>query len=328
MGWEPKPRWRAGRQRWVCTIQGKKFTLGRSESAAWARLRQIQTRLGCSVDPGRPATVPVLIDAWQRRHAASAWQRAVLAYWSEAAAAVGLADIKTNHLADLVGWMRKKKYAAKTIGHAVAGALRVCRWARDEDLIEKLPAAPLMDAPDVAPRDISNQALSKLQRSIQKSRRKRAGRLLRFIAATGCRPIEARLLRWSDLRKSKSGWWFEVAEHKTRRKTGEPKIIPLPPAAKSLVQTTPRTGQWVFPSRLGTPYTGGGLRRIMKRACGATPYQLRHKLAQSMFDAGMSRTDVAGQLGHRDERTTDIYIRTRGRRAVATARRIKSPMAG
>lgn len=50
--------------------------------------------------------------------------------------------------------------------------------------------------------------------------------LLLFLRRTGCRPCEAQALRWTDLDLDRGV--AVLKEHKTAKKTGKPRIIPLP----------------------------------------------------------------------------------------------------
>src|SRR5437879_1196770 len=58
-------------------------------------------------------------------------------------------------------------------------------------------------------------------------------RFLIFLKFTGCRPGEAASMRWADVRFGEAS--VVLREHKTARKTGRPRVIPLVPAVIKLL---------------------------------------------------------------------------------------------
>lgn len=135
--------------------------------------------------------------------------------------------------------------------------------------------------------------------------------MIRFAAWTGVRPGELWALTRSDLR----GDELEVkraADSKTRTigptKTGRPRTIVLPDAAREAVErmptfhgqdrlfVAPRGGQLWAPnfSVLWRP-----VRVLFDRPTMAL-YELRHFCATRLLELGLSPADVAVQLGHTD----------------------------
>jgi integrase len=57
-------------------------------------------------------------------------------------------------------------------------------------------------------------------------------RFLIFLKFTGCRPGEAASMRWADVRFDEAS--VVLREHKTARKTGRPRVIPLVPTVIKL----------------------------------------------------------------------------------------------
>lgn len=153
----------------------------------------------------------------------------------------------------------------------------------------------------------------------------RAGRILRFIAATGCRPSEACGLEWRDVHHDLGVCILH--EHKTGHETGEPRTIYLTEAALEVLrELRPAVGP-VFVSRNGTPYTPAGLRSILRRhSDGMAPYQLRHTFAQNASDSGEVPVEVLARLmGHTNTTTTGFYFHVRDKRALQAAKTIKLP---
>ena len=150
----------------------------------------------------------------------------------------------------------------------------------------------------------------------------RAGRTLRFMAATGCRPSEAINLEWSQVHLAHRV--CVLPEHKTADSTGEPRRIALTDEAIDLLRDTPRTDHPnVFLSRLGKPYTVQGLRSIALAHLGVNPYDLRHTFAQCAIDSGEAPATVTKLLGHKTSGMVGTYAQIRERQLIDAARNLK-----
>ncbi|HON68939.1 MAG TPA: site-specific integrase [Phycisphaerae bacterium] len=213
-----------------------------------------------------------------------------------------------------------KPLAAGTVRHYLKAAAAVLEWARGQGWLECEPVAPkvpkgVRKARDVEPGKLAD-ALDDLP--------DRAGHILRFIAATGCRPSEACKLEWSQVHLE-AGICI-LPGHKTAKKTGKPRTIYLTDEASVILRAMLPKGEVptgpVFRSRLGEPYTSSGLRSILRRHGGINPYSLRHTFAQTALDT-LPMEDVATLLGHADLATVQTYCQIRDRRAVAAAKSIR-----
>ena len=136
---------------------------------------------------------------------------------------------------------------------------------------------------------------------------------LEFLRWTGCRPGEACNLRAGDLRIDHDPPVAVLAEHKTARATGRPRIIPLNREAVRLVSRN-KCGladtdlvKTIF--RRGTgektkPLTPNSLYQLVRRYCKKSttpqwsPYQIRHFVASSLVNSQGSDTAIAALLGH------------------------------
>jgi integrase len=150
----------------------------------------------------------------------------------------------------------------------------------------------------------------------------RAGRVLRFIAYTGCRPSEACRLEWRHVHLD-AGLCI-LDEHKTADSTGEPRTIYLTDEAAAILRSMRPTIGPVFTNRFGRAYKSSGLCSILRRKGGITPYQLRHTFAQAASDSGEVPVEVLARLmGHADTKTTAHYFEVRDKRAIQAARVIR-----
>lgn len=324
-----------------CRIRHKYHHLGTNARAAKARHAQlIREHYGDAVPDEAPEFVAELVERWKADHAddpkmwsADAWQRY--------AALTALDELTPDHFEGFVRWMkrgyrvspsphargstpaRSGPYSAWSIRERVTYAVRIARWGHERGWLSRVPRRPRLPAPARRPKDLSPERLAEVFAKLPPN----AGRLLRFCLETGCRPAEARLLRWDqvDLQRKVC----VLTAHKTAHQSASPRMVFLAEAAIALLGKCPpaKHPPWVFPSRRGEPYTSSGLRSILRRhAPGVTPYQMRHTFAQRASDRGVPTDILAGLLGHADTRTTRFYAEISAERLSQAAAALVSPM--
>ncbi len=321
MGWTPAPRWDGHGSRWHVRLKGKHYNLGPDLATAHEKFSKLVKRLGIEIDYPTPLTVPELCEAWLRNHPGD-WRRNCLRRWCELEAETYLTSLEADALRRYARHL-EAQYSPQTIVHYVTHAQRVWQWGIDQGWIETAPKRPKVASVERSPRDLPAR---QVQQVFKKLNNPRAEAILKFIAASGCRPKEARMLRWRDVRLDAGV--CELGKHKTSRH-GHVRTIYLTADALGILKQQPKTGEFVFTSRLGKPYTANGLRSILrkfrKKKMGGihiTPYSLRHTFAQGGFDQGLSLDEVGELLGHADARMTRVYVQRRSQRAKAAAKRI------
>jgi integrase len=108
-----------------------------------------------------------------------------------------------------------------------------------------------------------------------------------------------------------------LTEHKTARKTGKPRIIPIGTnLAKTLQRAIDhRQAGPVFRTPSGGAWTVGnlsGTHRRLRDAAGLPKdlalYLARHRFGTEALRAGLPLRDVADLMGHASVTTTEIYL--------------------
>ncbi len=341
MGWRPQPRWDGRRYR--VRLRGKAYSLGTDYAEALARFAELYTRvMGVNPSLPTPRIVSELIAAWCDEVKASKWQWQMLDPWERYTKNLQLSAIEDSHLEEYHAWCKRQRrrrykgtergtvktrqpWSPETIKHFVDHASRVLAWANRKGLIAASPPRPRLDPPGYVPRDLSAEEIAKVLRTLDASVRLRhTARIVRFMLLTGCRPKEARLLKWSQVRLSQGVCL--IADHKTRRRTGETRSIVLSEEAVTFLGLLPGRKQGhVFKSRLGTPYTRDGLCSILSRV-GIHPYQLRHTWAQMLVDGGGDLAAISAGMGHQSLKTTGRYARIRDQRVFLLLHGQASPL--
>jgi integrase len=141
------------------------------------------------------------------------------------------------------------------------------------------------------------------------------GTVAKLLLLTGQRRAEVAHMRWDEI-ASDGVWTIPAARYKTKR----PHSVPLSDAARVILETRPRTHDWVFPSTTGTPFTGyakpkAALDATITAANGGeqlpnwTLHDLRRTAGTLMTRAGV-RPDIAERvLGHAQGTIEAVYDR-------------------
>ncbi len=355
MGWSPEPHFNAGRNEWYLQWQRKRYHLcsGRGNYAqAATRAREImglpslsETPAEPQRSPAKPATVTELIARWVNIHAPSAWTRNMLKSWHIAFGTTDLREVDADHLTRYWAWLEShpaewdrakpqfrnhepRPQSARTVAAKVKAARRVLQWARRRGWAPE-QTVPKLRQVNLEPRDYRPDQIAVLWHRLCAAKHRRlAVPAIGFVGETGARPGEVVGMEWSDV--DLAAGEVTLYAHKTRHSTGESRVIPLTPAARAILEQSPRREGYVFLSRLAKPYTVSGLRSIIRRAAKSVGlklgrlYSLRHTRAQSMLESGCSLEEVAAQLGQRDLNITKRYAQVRRAQAREVASRLPS----
>lgn len=323
MGWEPKihPQRKGGKVvAHTFRCGGQVYCLSKNLRQARADAADIRAaQLRKEARPiGTPQFVAELVEMWLARWPKRKW---TMLAWTDYAGRLVLDRLPADHLEEYAKSMIEGDYSLWVVRERVNYAYKLCRWAVDHGWMVKAPRKPRISEPQQEERDIPRDRLIGMFDGLPGN----AGKVLRFTVETGCRPAEARLLEWNQVDE-----WFGVARqsaHKTKRSTGASRKIPMTPGAKAILDCQPRTGRWVFPTRLGRPYTAQGLRSVLQDYFpDLTPYQFRHTMAQFLADSDQPDSVIAAVLGHSSTRMVRFYRKVKQDRLARIAAGLASPV--
>ena len=319
MAWEPSVRHhkRRGRRPWyTLTVNRHTHYLGTDRSTAYRRAGELLE--GRPASSRSPASVKGLIVTYIKTTGAPKWSLRHFADW---AGSKYLADLRSDDLQDYADWLKDNtKLSRWTIRHYINYARTLWHWAIDKGWLDVAPGKVKTLVPIRRPRDMKPAILKAAFEKLNP----RARVLAEFIVSTGCRPGEARLLKWEQVDIENGVCVLE--DHKTDR-TGRPRIIYLTPIALEICKKQEHINRWVFNSIRRKPYTKDGLHSVLHRVGINSSYSLRHTFAQWFLDNVGDRSELQEWLGHSDSRMIDVYASIRSDRLRKRAKKIKGPMA-
>lgn len=317
---------------WTVRIRGRDVRLGRDRRKAFVKFHRLMADdLGRDASPGRPTTIAGAAEVWLLSHKA-AKNVPELRPFIKFAGAMHLDEVTPDMLHNYHDHLRRatyrrpkkdgtlgklRRYATSSIRDHVVRAQSVLRLAAGRGWCS-MPDVPKPAKPHFVDRSAEPVSLwSKLDAMPE-----RAGRIFKFMAATGCRPGEAVSLKWEHVHFDHG--LCVLPDHKTADRTGKPRVIALTDEAVEALRSVPGTGEGcVFLSRFNQPYSVSGLRSIAVKHLGCTTYDLRHSFAQNAIDAGEAPATVSKLLGHKSSGMVWQYAEIKDRQLVEAARNLK-----
>jgi integrase len=228
-----------------------------------------------------------------------------------------------DHISDQV----LRNYRAVLLG---SNSIRTCkskigkvggflRWCRENQLIDTVPNIKTSDL------KYSEKSIARLTRSDIEAIALASDcpDLIRFAYLTGLRRSELCAARFSWVIKSPKGLSIRVQnEGHFQTKSGKSRVIPLAPAAAAIIESMRarhlQKDNLIFLQLNGKPfdkhlsrYFARAVRRAKMDHRDPVPrlHDLRHNFAIDLLLAGVNIRIVQDYLGHKDIKTTMIYLR-------------------
>jgi integrase len=315
---------------YVSKIKGHLVTLGRTEPEAWAKFRQL-TNTDAPLTFGEIAAQYL---AWvaSREQSGDLSPDTAATYRSHTARCLAFAGSRpacSLRGFEVLAWLQSHpEWSASTRAGYGRQLRRMTRWAASVGLIDRDPLAgcPL---PTVQRRE--RAATAEDVRAVMAAIRcPRVRATVEFLWLTGCRCGEACRLTAADV--DIDAGQVVLAKHKTARKTGRPRVIPLSPAAVALLRPLMGEAGPLLRNHWHRPWQPRQLALHLRRAslrAGVpivTPHMLRSLWATDAVEAGVPLPIVAGCLGHSVAVLSRHYDRSGERVAALTdaARKVRA----
>ena len=327
-----------GTRTWVCTVGGRKASLGRVDLVPVADARRECLRLQAEgiapqrdVPTYREFAMGVWRESWIDRCKPSTvrgWDH-VLAGWLLPAFGPSRLDRITRQAVQ--DWF--ERYSRTAPGGANS-ALRLLRqslkFAMERGLIDSSPAASVL--PNRRPRltrFLSRDEIRRLNEALDRhagGRRGMQADIIRLLLLTGARKSEIVRLK----RREVDGERLRLADAKTG-----PRTVHLGPEAREIVERRMAApGEFLFPSPVhpGRPLYGNlPLWHEIRREVGIEDvrlHDLRHSYASQCVIEGIPLPVVSRLLGHRDPAMTLRYAHVSDPDVQAAAERVGARISG
>lgn len=306
-----KPWYRRATDAWYVQVDGKQQLLAKGKAnrvAAETAYHRLMVDGGRDSKPENALSVATLcdlfLDSSQIHNAASTyeWQKHFLNSFCARYAGLDCGQLKPFHLSR---WLDANKQWTGGRRSAQVIVKRVFAWGKEEGLIGQNPFAHVKN-PGVSKREriISADEKALILESIKDDAFRN---FMLALFGTGCRPSEVARVSSEDVNLALGVWKFD--QHKTRKKTGKPRIVYL--SAEMLELTKSQLAKHavgpLFPNIRGRAFTPNAwrcrfrrLRERFPKLQGVVAYCCRHSYATQALINGVGIAQVATLLGHSD----------------------------
>jgi integrase len=290
---------------WCITLNGQKVRLaeGKENRAEAERKFHELKAVAPRLPESRSARVSDVIEAflvWAERHRSPETLRNFRWYGQMFAEKYGYLPVGELRPMHLTRWVDERKWGPTTERNARRSIARAFSWACEEGILSQNPLKG-MKCPRAKTRD---RAMTDEEFRILMRHSDRDFKIFLYVLrATGCRPKEARTLKWPQVREDR---WI-LQEHKTVGKTGKPRIIYLTRSVQKLMALLRRetSSEHVFLNGRSMPWTTNAVRLRIGRikakgilADDVCSYLLRHAFGTNAILNGVDALTVAELLGH------------------------------
>jgi integrase len=324
-----KPWYRKSKDAWYVEIDGRQRLLGKHPEGAPAPKKSPRTGIW-NAPQEIQAAFRKLIDSHEREEALKADPRKVLARevcdrylvavekaveidtfnfykkylqsFCDLHGAIRASELKPLHLTEWLdahpGWKASRR-------HAIIAVKRCFKWAAEEGVCDRNPFVAVKKPP-VGRRDriLKPEEKEEILRTIKD---KPFREFVFALYETGCRPSEVARVTAENFDAERGLWVF--GQHKTKKKTGKPRVVYLTPAmvelTKALVAKYP-TGPLFRGNRNHRAFTRNGIRCRFRRLREKLPhlkdvvsYTARHTYTNEALCNGVGLLEVAELLGHK-----------------------------
>ncbi len=304
----PRPFYRKQKQVWVVQLRdGRQITLGATKEEAEKKYREVMLH---EEGPEKGHLVRDVFDLYldycQRETSSYDLYRYFLSDASRSFGRLAAPELKPFHIDR---WLRQHPAWGTTTRNMVVTVIKAAfnHCVR----MGHIPANPVklmpMPKPEVRDRILTDEERRQIFGAISDGR---FSDYLTALLESGARPGEVSNLTPENVNLDLGVWVLK--KHKTKKKTGKPRIVYLTPAllemSRRLMGET-AAGQPLFRNSKGNAWTRSslhfrfeGLRKKFPHLADVVPYTLRATYATEALEHGVPDATVAELLGHSDTR--------------------------
>lgn len=302
---EPKPYWKSQQQRWVCTIDGQRITLGAEKEAAFDKYHQLM--LNRRAVSAEVSTVYELsqsyLDWCQENRSAGTYSNHRL-YLKSFIGAIGktlkISALRKHHV---LNWS-KGVGVTTSQNDAISVVQRMFNWAVEHEYLHASPI-PKIVKPKRKRREIVYTP--EQWKIIQSYASPQLAALINFLWSTGCRPKEGRTVEARHVHDDLVIFPPDESKGET-----DSRVIFLTAEAKGIVAPRLKEKGVLFKNTKGVPYTKDALVQAMiriskKAGFRCIAYGARHSYATNALIRSVDTVSLSHLMGHRSTRMVSNY---------------------
>ncbi len=313
-------------QQWATlgSYPGMKLAEARTEALAIASAakkgidmpaEQARTRDEARRAEGRPATVSDLLRRYvadyckanQRR-----WPLTERMFDSHVIPEIGdkaLTELRRADVVELLDELRNGKKLAAQVNRVRSQIIAALNWAVEREFLPGNPAAAIKRVKGIEQpraRILTDGELRAIWNAADGVGYP-GGAFVKLLILTGQRRDEVRCLPWTELRENGAVWLLPGARNKSKRDH----LLPLPQAARDVLEGATRTGAFVFSANGKKPYAGQKrLKEILDRESGVhgwTLHDIRRTVRTRLGEMGIARDVAQRVLNHAKPGLDRVY---------------------
>lgn len=299
----PKPYFKKQSQRWVCTIQGRRITLGKTKKEADEKFHSLMAdQESVSSEVTSLYDLSQVYLEWCESHRKESTFNKHKHYLESFINSVGrtlrISSLKKLHITK---WTDKETWNSTTQNDAIRTVQRMLNWSVEEGYINKSPISSIQK-PRAKSRDVFYTADQ--WKEIRSHATGPFLDLIDFLYETGCRPLEARTLEARHVLLNHDVCMFPADESKGEEAG---RVIYLTEKSKQILKRliTDDSEGPIFLNTRGIPWTKDSIKcRLTKISekvgFSVVAYGIRHTWATDALLNGSDSVVVAELMGHRD----------------------------
>ena len=308
MSREPKPYWKMQQQRWVCTIDGKRITLGADKKSALEKFHQLMlNRETVQVSVSSVYELSQVYLDWcqsNRKPTTYSLHKTYLQSLIESCGkTVRIGDFKVLHITK---WLESFESSSTTKHNVIAIVQRMFNCAVEQQFLSVSPIAKIKK-PKSTRRNIvyTPEQWSQIQAHATGS----LIGILHFLWLTGCRPKEARIVTANHVHDSLIIFPPDESKGET-----DARVIHLIPEAKALIDKQVKqnpTGS-LFRNSRGVAWTKDAIKCRLTRISEKVGFRViaygaRHSFATNALIRSVDTVSLSHLMGHKSTRMINNY---------------------
>ncbi len=308
MSRESKPYFRKATQRWVCTIDGKRITLGPDKKAAHDKFHelmlnrnQVASELSTVYDLSQ-----VYLDWCEQNRKRGTYlnqKRYLASFINSIGRRLKIGALKTHHITK---WLESFDCTSTSKNDAVSIAQRMFNWAIEQQYISVSPIPKI-----VKPKRMRREVVYTPDqwKAIQKHATGSLPDFLNFLWLTGCRPKEARTVTANHVHDD----LVIFAPDESKGET-DARVIYLIPEAKAILkkQLKQNSTGTLFRNSRGVPWTKDAIKCRLTRISTKVGFRViaygaRHSFATNALIRAVDTVSLSHLMGHKSTRMINNY---------------------